>query len=131
MTLTGSILADDRKAQQRRDFLDGLRELADFLEAHPGLPVPGAQNHSVYVFTKEQLAAAAREPGVRWQKNGSGDYFKLTVTFSGEQSYEVFTERAEVCRKVVTGKRTLPARPEQDVETYEWVCDEPLLVGAK
>lgn len=138
MTPTDSILPEDApkvtpEQQRRRDYLTGLRELANFLESHPDLPIPGEMAHQVYVFSRERLAAVAREPGVRWEKSSDAgsDYFKLRVPFCGDQSYEVFTTRDEVCRKVVTGTRLIPATPEHEVETYEWVCDEPLLAGAK
>jgi hypothetical protein len=111
----------------RASYIAGLRQLADFLEAHPDLPAPFGSNHNVFVETKEALAVIVREPAVRWEKHASDSYFHLRVPFAGGHAYAVFTDRGAVCRKVVTGQRTIPAQPAQEVETYIWECDEPLL----
>lgn len=109
-------------------FAANLRELADFIEAHPDIPMPvGEINIHVYVFTAEHLAEIARALG-RAEKDHSGDYLHLVKPF-GPIRLRYFTDRAKVCRRVVTGVRhvaetLLPARNE---EIVEWVCDEPLL----
>jgi hypothetical protein len=121
------IAAQERDTEQRRAFVAGLREMADFIDAHPNLPTPYGSAQNTFVNTKEALAVIAREPGVRWEKSASDGYFYLKVSFAGGHAYEVNLERAQVCRKVVTGTRIEPARPEQEVETYIWECDEPLL----
>lgn len=115
---------------ERRDYITGLRELADFIEAHPELPSPWGGGHNAFVENKADLANIARA-GARWDKGVSGDYFYLRKQFSGGTTYEINVSRDQVCRKVVTGTRIEPAKPEQEVETYEWVCDEPLLAGVK
>lgn len=102
----------------------GLRELADFLDAHPAVTLQLVE-HQIYVRTRDEIAALATIGG--WRKTYNSDYFHLERAFAGDVTLSVFTDRAEVCRKVVTGHRTIPARPEQQVEIVEWVCEEPLL----
>ena len=113
---------------ERQAYVLGLRELADFLDAHQGLPIPVGLNHNSFVYSKAELAALART-GVRWEKDGNGGFFYLRVTFSGGHTYDVNVQRSEVCRKVVTGTRIQPAVPAREVEEFYWVCDEPLLAG--
>jgi len=115
---------------ERAAFVKGLRELAAFLEAHPTLPLPVAPSLNAFVYTKEAMAAIARTPGVRWEKHAAGDFFALRVNFSGEHYYDVNVSRSEVCRKVITGTRFVPAQEARQEEITEWVCDgEPLLAG--
>ena len=111
---------------ERQAYVLGLRELADFLDAHQGLPMPVGLNHNSFVYSKAELAALART-GVRWEKDWNGDFFYLRVTFSGGHTYDVNVNREQVCRKIVTGTRIQAAVPAHEVEEFHWVCDEPLL----
>lgn len=117
-------------ATERSDYTQGLRELADFIDAHPDIPLPYAGAHNAFVENKAQLGLIARAVGGRWDKKGTTDYFYIKREFAGGHSYEVNVSREQVCRKVKTGTRIEPAKPEQEVETFEWVCEEPLLAGA-
>ena len=112
---------------RRAAYVSGLRELADFLEAHPELPKPSPCQINAFVTDKPALAMVARTPGVRWEKSISGNYFYLRVSFPGGHTYDVNVKRDQVCRKVVIGTRIEPAQPEREVEEVQWVCDEPLL----
>lgn len=111
--------------QDRAEYVQGLRELAAFIETHPDAPLPyaGAQNAFA---SKADMIALARSGG-RWNKRFVGDYFCLTVEFAGGHSYEVSISRDQVCRKVVTGTRVEPAQPERVIEEFKWVCDGSLL----
>jgi len=115
----------------RAAYVNGLRQLADFVEAHPELPVPFAGGHNVFVGTKAELATFARLPGVRWDKSVDPNYFYIRHTFDGGHSYDINVQREQVCRKVVTGTRLVPAEPAHEVDVFEWVCDEPLLAGGQ
>lgn len=115
---------------ERREYVQGLRELAAFLEAHPALPLPFACAQNAFVNDKAALASVAKCGG-KWEKDASPDYFYIRKAFPGGLSYDVVISREAVCRKVRTGTRIEPAKPEQEVETFEWVCDEPLLAGVK
>ena len=129
--------ARDTEITARAQFVSALRELADFIEAHPSLPVPfTSMQANVFVSTKTQLAELARTPGVFWEKTVDNNYFWLRKRFGQLRdngygaSYDVNISRSEVCRKIVKGTRIVPAQPEHEVEEVEWVCDEPLLRGA-
>lgn len=127
--MTEEIVAQEkeRETERRRACVAGLRELADFIERHEDLPVPYGCNLNVFASDKAELARLARVGGVKWQKASTPDYFYLRAVFEGDYSYEVNIDRSAVCRKVVTGTRLVPAQPEQTVEEFHWVCDEPLL----
>ena len=107
---------------KREEFITGLRDAADFLEAHPALETPfGRLAVNVFVDTKEELAEYARTAA--WKKGGNDSYFWLKRDI-GSLSYEVNINREQVCRRIVVGTDTIPA---QTVEKIEWACDEPLM----
>ena len=110
--------------EERDEFIHGLRELADFLDAHPTVEVPIYAMLNVFVNTKDELAAHART--ATWEKVYNGNWFTLRKEF-GTIKYEINATRDTVCRKVVKGTRVVPARPEHTVEEVEWVCEEALL----
>ncbi len=116
----------DTHRQRSAEFVKGLREFADFLAAHPDLPVPVAGSHNAFAADKAMLATIART-GVRWTKRAIDEWFYLSVSFTGGHTYDVNLSREQVCRKVVTGTRLVPAVAAREVEEYHWVCDEPLL----
>lgn len=112
----------------RRDaFIAGLRACADFLEAHPELRTPENQTLNVWNCTKEDLTVAAKTSS--WEKVYAGTLFYLTKSFGEGLTLEYNTPRETVCRKVVKGTIIIPARPEQEVEDVEWVCDDAALLG--
>lgn len=121
-------LDDARQREQERldQCVAGLRQLADFIEAHPALPVPYGTNLNVFTEDKTELAALARVGNVRWEKHANGEYFYLKAHFAGGHSYEININRAKVCRKVVLGSHVEPAKVVEDVE---WICEESLLEG--
>lgn len=120
---------DTTETDRRRAYVQGLRELASFIEASAALPCPYGTSFNAFVNNKADLADIARS-GTRWDKGVSGNYFFLRKEFAGGHTYEINVNREQVCRKVVTGTEIVPAQPEQVVETVEWICDEPLLVAA-
>jgi len=126
-------MSDELITNRRAAFINGLRQFAAFLEEHPELPCPGQENHLVPAGDKAGLLAIMRAaPGVRWHKDfNGGNYFSVTTTFDGGHVYDVYVERGQVCRKVVTGRRIEPAKPEHEVEEFVWECAEPLLAGGQ
>ena len=110
---------------KRETFIDNLRALASWLEAHPAIPVP-EQRVCINVFDlgKPALQAAARTAA--WEKVYVGDFFVLRRTWDAVR-YDLNGDRAAVCRRVVTGTRVVPAQPARTVDMVEWQCDEPLL----
>jgi hypothetical protein len=113
-----------REDQRRAAFVQGLRDLADFLTTHPTVPAPYSTTMNVFVNTKEEIAAIARL--ATWGKTYNENWFSLSKAF-GPVQLDVNTERSTVCRRVVVGKQIVPAREAQEVDVVEWVCDEAVL----
>jgi hypothetical protein len=116
-------------AQERTDALQDLKDIVAFLEAHPGVPPPRFNSLLVTLNTREEIAAVAKQSS--WQKDYNGQWFSLQKRF-GTLTLDVYVPRDEVCRKVVTGTRVLPAveaQPERVEQVEEWVCDEASLLG--
>lgn len=104
---------------KRTDFITGLRELADFLEANPCLPVPvnpylgsSVTNYGEPEKTKLALQAVARCPGP-WKKELDDSVLTLVKDFHCVE-YRVTCNRTHVCKMVE------PAKP------AVWDC-EPIL----
>ena len=121
----------------KREFIAGLRELADFLEAHPELPQPVNGSFNVFVRDKATFVQIARSLNYA-TKNGNGELFWLTKQFSGEVSVDINVARELVCQRKVTPVNipecVVKAQPECVVpahtkEIVEWDCD-PILAEA-
>lgn len=118
---------------QNQDFIDGLRSLARFLEEHPEINA-NYNTLQVDVFT-DKLAEVARSGYGMLAKETRTDWFSLRKSFSQSVWMYWNTSREKVCKRVVTGtkiipakpERLLPAEPEQVVETWEWQCPDSLL----
>lgn len=123
----------------------GLRQLADFIEAHPDIPVPtylrepnvwcprGAEQ--VQVLIRAALAA-----GVEVTKHHSDQQRNVGLRFGPFEAMALIN-KSEVCERVVTGTRVVqvpdpayipPETPmvDQTVEITEWRC-RPLLAPAE
>ena len=111
----------------REAYIAGLRAVADFIDQHPELPTPWGPAVNVFVSTREQLVQTARLPGVSWEKGANGGYFYLKRAFGHGISYEVNVAREQVCKKVLTGTRFVPAQAARQEEIFEWECAESLL----
>jgi hypothetical protein len=123
--LIGDTKTDQDAENERRLFIQGLRDLAVFLESHPAVPTPYSNDINVFVSTKEELATIARSS--TWAKDVNDDYFWLVKRFVGNVSIQVNTTRDNVCRRVVVGQKVIPAQPERIVDDVQWECDDPLL----
>jgi hypothetical protein len=140
----------------RAAYIDGLRQIADWLEQHPEVPTPhlghagsakliatNTPTLSIYVWNdpKKQMAAIARAMGTA-EKEHDGDRFRLIRHFAGI-ALAVSATRDEVCERVVTGTREVTEKvrdPEalaavplvevtRTMEDVEWICP-PLLADA-
>lgn len=126
----------------------GIRELADWLESHPEVPMPFALDDgdlSIHVTPhrvedpKATLAAVAKAlPGkVTKSANDASGHFNLNGSVGGIKLH-VIAYRNEVCERVVTGTRevtktipdpmvTVPTiEVTEVVEDVEWVCGSVL-----
>lgn len=126
------------------EFIEGLRQIADFLTEHPEVPKPyhlmGGE-FFIYLHGKEQratLATIAKAMG-RAEKKVDGDHYLVSRRFAGI-TLIAQADREEVCERVVVGTReveveepdpaALAAVPKvkrtKVVEDVEWRCT-PLL----
>ena len=134
---------------RRAAYIDGLRQIADWLEQHPDVPLPylgfagstklQAQNVPavpIYVWDdqRQRMAAIARAMGGA-EKDAAGDRFRLTRHFAGI-AVVASAERDQVCERIVVGTRevteevpdpeALAAVPKvtvtKTVEDVEWRC---------
>lgn len=131
---------------QRNAYIEGLRVIADALDADPDLPLPyhgGLVHELIFCATKEQMVAWSRVLTGKADKHvddGSDRYgFELHGQVHGFKT-KVLVDRAEVCQRIVTGTRevtkdvldpdalaTVPTvTVTETVEDVEWVCT-PLL----
>lgn len=130
---------------EREDFIQGLREFADFLETHEDVPSPVWEETIYrYVDDEDKVKAAART-GDSWVKDYGTDTFRLKRRFgNGAITYSINCEREKVCEKKIVGtevqelvdeewireqyrhiRETAPKIP-TEVEIVEWDC-KPLL----
>lgn len=136
------------KYEHQRELVEGLRAMADFIEENIELPVEFEPEVKLNVWlyndsrynqdiqhhrtAREKLAVAAKILG-KAEKRHLSAYFDLVKKFSKCVSIEYTIDREMVCKRVVTGKKIVPAetyeRPEREEEIVEWICDEPILAG--
>jgi len=137
--------------ETRAAYTAGLRQLADALDAHPGLPLP--TGGSVAPLTihflhgddpRAAMAAAARVLPVTWAKDAwegasGGAYFELAGALAG-LAIRLSAYRDAVCTRIVTGTRevtetvadpaALAAVPRVEVtrteDIVEWECSSLL-----
>lgn len=131
----------------RAEVLRGVRLLADLLESDPAIPLPAnfAEHSGVTIqLLHSGEKSAAEMAHIRAAIGGQfvkdtygedGQYFELCGHLAGLK-VNVVTWRDQVCKRVVTGTRTvtkdvpdpqaLAAVPvttvEETVEDFEWVC---------
>jgi hypothetical protein len=133
---------------RRAGYIQGLREIADWLEQHPDVKLPwlGDDELDIYVYgdIPAEMAAIARamgvaEKGSRSYRSSGEERFTLTRQF-GALRVVASCPREEVCERVVTGTEEVTeevpdpayvaAAPTvtvtKVVEQVEWVC-RPLL----
>lgn len=117
--------------EKRADMVRGLRLAADML-ADINTPLPYQVELEVYWQTNAdgtlgdsptpELARATmgRTPG-GWSKEYSGGLASYVRKLTDTVNYQLHVPRERVCRRIVTGTKTIPAR---DVEVVEWQCAE-------
>lgn len=110
--------------KRRAAFIQSLRDCVEFLESHPGITAPRYVDMNVFVNDREAIAVHAR--AASWEKIYNGEWFYLRKEFGPDLRLDITAPRDTVCRKVVTGTRTVPAQPAREVEQVEWVCEEPI-----
>lgn len=120
-----------RKIEQRINFIDGLRAMADFLEQHPQVEVPYSVCGSVYAEDAEQARAMTHLSG-HWSKSYSDYNVSYTKRFTEGSQYigsvrlEVLVQREQVCERVQVGTKHIEAQviEAHDEPIYEWICSD-------
>jgi hypothetical protein len=124
---------------RRREFIQGLRAVAEFYEKNPSAWYDGMHlTLNMYVWGRAARKALIETVRLFGHCNKIYDENNITVSrqFSEQVTLAVFAARARVCRRVVRGSRILPERimpatsevriPASRIEIVEWECD-PLL----
>lgn len=136
----------------RTAFAQGLRDLADALDAHPEIPLPTTpffarihpptdlDDERKREYARRRAAEIARAIPSKVDKQAFGSVFSLSAKF-GPISVDFDFNREQVCERVVTGTRTVTEEePDPDamaqvpkrtvtreVEDVEWRCPDSLL----
>lgn len=120
-----------------REYVDGLRQLADFVESHPRLFEDKYSGETVHIFAddREDMVEKALEMG-KADKGGDGYFYYLRRSF-GPHSLNLCVNREHICEKVQTGTRTVSVPDpkavaklpliKQEEPIYEWVCPDSIL----
>jgi hypothetical protein len=124
--------------QHRIEFIQGLRDMADFLEERPDL----IERYDAFdlnsYFDEKQLnefKERAKLLGTAKKEAGQySSYFKLYKEF-GPHTISVNMNREAVCVKTVTGTRMveatedriIPGKPAHMEATYSWECPPSIL----
>jgi|SRR5215469_6219335 len=124
------------------ELISSLRQLADWYEAHPELPVPYELEQPMFVFLyhldAEQVRKVLREIGEfkKVYAEPSPDDFDAHKSI-GNLTLRFHARRETVCKPRVVGKRTIERQviPERVIEAHEeevveWDC-EPILQDGK
>jgi hypothetical protein len=112
----------------REEYIQGLRDIADFFEARPDLPTPSF-GESIFIW--ERSLENARERGIQMapcEKEHTDNYFHLVRKF-GPHTLKVTWGRDDVCERVQVGTKHVPEEviPAHDEPIYEWDCTKPIL----
>jgi len=119
------------------EYATGLRELADWIEAHPELDGPRSDITVYSLDTKEQAAAVLRalKPCT---KRVSETLFYIERSF-GPIKYQFAFNRESICKARIVGQKTIPEHTEPErliparvivehvEDIIEWDCTEGLL----
>lgn len=121
------------------EFVQNLRNAADFFEAHPELGVPTTALDFVFAGdvngkscdTKEGLAEFVRLVGGRIEKKEDDTFYRLISQQNGF-IVRAIAWRQNVCERVQIATKLEPAHvipaqeetevPEREVPVYEWRC---------
>lgn len=139
-------MSTDQDTPDRDSFIRGLRELAEFLEQRPEMPVVVWPEKLTLLSSVAgaALIRCARQMGYA-DKVVSDGYFELHRRFGdGSVTFQLYAPREEVCERVVTGTREVVSevpdpvmvaavpkvRRVEVVEDVEWRCPDSLLSDA-
>ncbi len=123
--------------------VDGLRELADWLETNPEVGERILSWPKVYLFTngREDFVSTCKALGGMRVKSADDNYFNVERTFGGI-TLQVTVARGLVCEKKVTTREVTRRIPDPEVvasvplvdvteteEVIEWECEPSILAA--
>jgi len=112
------------ETDERKQQIADLREVLNWFEKHPEIPLPVTEFNIYSWDTTEEARTMATAMGT-FEKRAQENLFYLTKRFGTVQVRAVFS-RSQVCKRIVTGKRTVPERvevvPAHEEEIVEWDC---------
>jgi hypothetical protein len=107
------------------EFVQGLRDLADFYEAYPDLEIPRWTNLYTFYDTIEDApgVAASMAP---CDKNYTESFFQLSKKFGKHLTLLASWDRDVVCKKIQVGVKEIPEQiiPAHTEPVYEWDCGQ-------
>lgn len=110
---------------QRQLTVAGLRQLADWLEANPDVPVTKYDQVGVVAFGSGKAeAGAVALAAPKMDKRYTSGLFEGSVKFAGNVRYEINIAREQVCTKRVVGTKHVEevTYPAHDEDVVEWDC---------
>lgn len=113
---------------ERADYIADLRQIADWLEQHPNVPLPNTMALNCLMMRREDFGPASRGSGP-WEKAATESFFVLRHKFQ-VMSVDLYAYRGKVCERVVVGKKVIPAQPEREEDIVEWHCPESILADS-
>ena len=111
------------------EYADGLRQIADWYEAHPEIPVPHLDSVDVYtVHDRDDLQRVARALGSCEKGSASAESLFVLKRRFGALWLQFYWNRAQVCTQRVIGVKEVAEQviPAHTYEIVEWDCD-PIL----
>lgn len=119
------------------EFVESLRALADFYEAHPGLSAAYSLTGdllSIFPSGKQELAECARLMGNSLKSSDDTFFYITREEKIGSFILRALEYRTNVCERVVVGTEHVPEQaieamiiPAHEREIVEWRCPEAIL----
>ena len=121
---------EQEAAAARREYTTALRNIADFYDANPLIPIP-SESMSNYAVNSDADARNLAKALKTFRKVYSEDMFTMVKDF-GPINYRFVFYRKAICKAKVVGVKTVPAefvpaqesytRPARTEEIIEWDC---------
>ena len=120
--------------------IDSMAAFVNFLESRPSLPLLTMNDVYIFIYgdsVEERLEKFANAVKVMGTGKKSYDAFLNFTKHFGVFNLVAACRRQEICQRVVTGTKVLPAEPEKTIvvpakperteETWEWECPPSIL----
>ena len=124
----------DRRGQTMtaHEYADGLRQIADWYEEHPEIPVPHLDSVDIYtVRDRDDLRRVARALGHCEKGSASAESLFVLKRQFGALWLQFYWHREQVCTRRVVGVTEVAEQfiPAHTREIVEWDCESILQVN--